>query len=45
MKGERVIPIDFNDYKVILRFCMNPECPNFALLQVPLEEMPTKENQ
>jgi len=33
------------DAEAYLLFCKNPECPCYALLQVPLEYMPKEENR
>jgi hypothetical protein len=34
---KELVDLDAEHY---LLFCKNPKCPNYALLQVPLEEMP-----
>ena len=28
-----------------IRFCENPNCPNYALLQIALEDMPTPKGE
>ena len=35
--GEQLIDVDSDNY---LLCCKNPKCPNYALMQVPQEEMP-----
>lgn len=35
--------IDVEVERNYLHFCNNPACPNFALLQVPVEDLPSKD--
>ena len=35
--GEQMIDVNAENY---LLCCNNPKCPNYALMQVPQEEMP-----
>ena len=37
--GDYVFSHDLEESKHVLEVCDNPKCPNFALLQVPVEKL------
>lgn len=32
----------YKNLRIEYYFCINPACPNYALIQIPLEDMPMK---